>query len=603
MELSEILSLYQPVLPFFEEKWIIAAENERMLKGDHFTSAQKEKMRGQRRQSYSMASIATKLNIISATQRQSRTDWEVLASNDPNDEWKAEAASLILHDIARRQKFKHIESEIFDAGSRVSCGAVMPYVDYSNIRPEIKFRKIDYRNLIWDINGVEYEYDDAGWICELEPFYRFELEKEMGKKLNPNIYMPFGRLNGLFYQNGTMPEFDLFTKAHHYQKEKRKKYYLLFPDTAKMYGGMIVKAYDKKEKAAYNLRVLNAPYVSNGLDMEGSVEAKEETYIKETVFVGEEIIKEENYDEYPIKIYRAFHYGNDYWTFSDLLKSPQNYIDRLFAQVDYSLGTNIKDAYQLNVNALAEPAETAKEKLQNQGGVIFTKSNEDVVKPITSQGVNPQWLQIIGIMQNMLDDYGGGRSFQGLTESANESGKAIGFKLQQGSLVTYLPIDNLKRWKASVGSYVLSLVKKYDTIEHQIKLLGEDLDPRILQELQKKDLLEKSNIRDDYYLTVNPGGINYLADADFELNISETYLTDNQKQQRSAGLREFGRNIPALAVLPAYIKLLIDSEPSISQKDKKQLLLELENMNTQKQDMEQQKLNIDKANVLTKTKG
>ena len=182
----------------------------------------------------------------------------------------------------------------------------------------------------------------------------------------------------------------------------------------------------------------------------------------------------------------------------------------------------------MNVNALAESEtpESAIRKAGKTGGVIQTNTNELAIQAVPSKGINPQWIQIVTIMQSFIEDFAGGRSFQALGEGAAESGRAINLKKQQGALVAALMLDNLSRWKQSIGELALWMISEFDTAERQMKIQGDELTPEMLQLLQQDGVFTPSQIDSQKgFLTINSGGIPSLKDADFELVITESALT------------------------------------------------------------------------------
>ena len=184
----DLKNLHDAGISFFNDKWAIGKENERYKKGKHWDEDKEKKIRGQDRQPYSMAAIATKLGIISSTQRQARTMFRVEAAVDPNDEVKAELASLMLRDVERRSKFKYIESEVFDSGKDVIYGAAEVYLDHSNLEPETRVRKLDYRDVVWDVNNKTYDVDEDGlFVANIDRMYRYELKQEYGSVVDEII--------------------------------------------------------------------------------------------------------------------------------------------------------------------------------------------------------------------------------------------------------------------------------------------------------------------------------------------------------------------------------------------------------------------------------
>jgi len=608
---SDLESLHDQVISFFTEKWKEGEENERYQKVKNWSPDKEKRIKAQGRQPYSIPIANTKLNTIYATQMQARTQFKVLANVDPNDEIKAEVATLMLRDDERASKLPNIESEVFRSGVGVKYGAGEAYVDYSGIIPKVKFRKIDYKDVVWDINSRDYDLDDALWQAKIDRMYRWQSDQLYGKDdVNGELSgqnATWGREKSSYYvsknANGKN-EFDIIAVFTHYQKVMRKYWYTIHPNQLGFLGdGIYMKKFDSKQKAEEHLREINIPYIVNGFDRAGEVQDKDEVSYDKYVFADSKILRYEqtSFPSFPIKIYRCFHFEDDFWSFMDVLKSPQIFYDRLLAQIDYSFGSDIKTVYQLNVNALADGMtyEKAKAIIEQTGGVVPSNSSEAILQAVRAQGVNPQWLQIAGIMQGLMEDFAGGKNFQGLQESSGESGKAINLRQQQGALVAFLMLDNLSRWKRALGEFALYLHKEFDTVERQIKIQGAELSPEMLQVLNSNGISTPSQT-DPESMFVKVGGIDFLKDAELELTVTEAALTKNEKEFKYLQLLEMGRANQMLWQMPAYVMMLLEYNPDISSRMKKELIDQIKQYNEQQQQLEQQKLNVEKAGILQK---
>ena len=612
LSVHELESLHNQGISYFNGKWDNGSENERYKKIKNWTPEQEQKIKAQGRQVYSIPIAVTKLNTIEATQKQARSQFDVKAKVDPNDELKAELAKLMLRDDEKLSKFQYTESEIFSSGMSVMYGVGEAYVDYSKIVPVIKFRKIDYKNFVWDKNARDYLLDDALWCAKIDRMYRFEVKQQYGNKDIDGKPLDLstddssiGRQKDSYYVSKNpqqKEEFDIISVFTHYQKVVRKYWYVIHPDPMNILGeGVYMKKFRKKEDAERHLREINIPYIVGGMDRDGQVQDKDESSIDKYVFADGKILKyeETTHPSFQPKLYRSFHFEDDFWCFMDVLKSPQKFYDRLWAQIDYSFGSDIKTVYQLNVNALADGMtyEKAKEIIVQTGGVVPSNSSEAIMQAIKAQGVNPQWLQIATIAQGLMEDFGGGRSFSGLGDESGESGRAINLKKQQGALVAFLMLDNLARWKQAMGEFALYLHSEFDTVERQIKVQGGELSPEMLQILNQNGIVTQSQADSDtFYAKV--GGIDFLKDAELELTVTEAALTSSEKESQYLQLLEMGRSNQALWQMPAYIMMLMEYQPNIPQKIKKQLLEQINQMNQQQQQAEQEDRNINKAKIL-----
>jgi len=97
---------------------------------------------------------------------------------------------------------------------------------------------------------------------------------------------------------------------------------------------------------------------------------------------------------------------------------------------------------------------------------------------------------------------------------------------------------------------------------------------------------------------VKVGGIDFLKDAELELTVTEASLTESEKEFKYIQLLEMGRANQTMWQMPAYIQMLLEYDPNIPNRMKKQLIQEIQQYNQQQQQMAQQELNVKKASIL-----
>lgn len=617
---SDLVQLHTDILPVFSPSWERGEENERYVKYGHWSKKQKDEIE-KTRQAYSFALIANKINTICALQRSSRTGFRVEAAQDPNDEIKAELATIEMRDFERRTSFKYVESETFTQGVGVDYGAVEVYLDHDkDYNTVVNTRPLDYRLVVWDSNSRDYLLKDALFVAKRRPRYRKDMREDFGPIVDRisvgDMFTANARPTINYFiresRDGNT-DYDLITEITHYQRVKRTYYCALFDDHLNLNGKLGSRAvgkYRNRKEAEEKIREMKIPYLSIGQKAPANeVIRKVEDKLDKYVFTLVGILSYEetdlDADQCPIVVYRSFHLQDDWWTMTDLLKDPQIFLDRLISQIDYSLGTDVKNAYEINVDVLAdkETPESAQRKLMKSGGTIFKRGPEPAVTPIVSTGAKQQYFQLASIMQEFVEDLGGGRSFSGLKDQSNESGKAIALKQSQGQLITELFIDNLIRWKQQVGQVVLDWIGKYQTAERTIKVAGNTIEPEIKQLLMEKKLYQESSRSSTAgFAYVNQEGNpdSYLADARLELVISEGELTETDADQKLLQLLAYqkatGAPLPPDVVLQ-FIKMDASLKNKLIKAFQQQMQAAQEQAQ-QVQGMEQEKLNIEKARLL-----
>lgn len=614
---SDLVQMHTDILPVFAPSWDRGEENERYVKYNHWNQKQLSEHEKQGRQAYSFALIANKINTICALQRNTRTSFRVETAQDPADDVKAELATIEMKDFERRTQFKYVESESFMQGVGVDYGAVEVFTDRdADYNRVVNCRPLDYRLVVWDVNSRDYLLRDALFVAKRRPRYRKDMREEFGEIVDRISVSTYDRKTFSYFINesktGQM-DFDLITEITHYQRVKRTYYCALFDDYLNLNGSLNSKVagkYRSRKEAQDRIQEMKIPYLSIGQRPgENEIIRKVEDKLDKYVFTLVGILSYEETDldanQCPLIVYRAFHLQDDWWTMTDILKDPQIFLDRLISQIDYSLGTDVKNAYEMNINALAqnETPESAQRKIMKSGGVVFKQSSEPVVAPIPSAGADRQYFDLAAVMQGFIEDLGGGRSFSGLEDQKGESGKAIALKQSQGQLVAELFIDNLMRWKAHVGQVVLDWIGKYQTAERTVKVAGDSLDDQMKALLMEKKVYEDSKNRPGTgfaYINQKGNPDSYLKDARLELVISEGELTETDADQKLLQLLTYqkitGAPLPPEVVLQ-FVKMDSSLKQKLIQAAQAQAQMQAEQMKVA-QGMEQEKLNIEKARLL-----
>lgn len=614
---TQLMELHSAIAPRFEQWWREGERNERRWMGDNWDESQRAKIRRQKRQAYSLAILASKLRYISATQKQLRTSYVVEPVSDPNDEVKAQLATLQLRAVENRSNSKYVDSSTFESGLAIKYGVRKVGLDTDSVIPRVKSYTVDWKNFVWDLNSREYDIKKDSLFCaEVEKLPRIWLEKVYGKDAISGVsggdaVSAFaGRTKMNYFVNfqkdqSTELPYDMISLFRHYQKAVRTFYYVIFPDTSNFHNlnSPVVGKYRTEEEAKMRLRELNVPNLINRLPLEGEVIEREEVRMDYYEFTYNKILyfEETDLEMFPYDVYFAIRFEDKFASYQDFLNDPQLIIDRMWAQIDYSLGKDVKNVYQGNKSAL-DPSETtasAELKASQTGGIIWTKTGEEVFRAIQSQGANPQWINAIQVMTQYLEDMTGGRTFKGQGESANQSGVAIRNLQEAGGVMTSAFLDSFNQFKKAHGENLLWWIREYENEEDTIKVQGGALSQEMLQLLKQEELFQESKKNDGSgFVTLNKGGISYLKDAEVELIVREEGMTETAREKRYIQLVEAGKVDPLLNQSPTYRKLKFEAM-DLNHSDKEKITQELDALQKQMMQMEQQKIEMeDRANQM-----
>lgn len=632
---SDLLLLIDSAHPQFEPKWNNAARNEEILLANNFTDTQRQQIRAQGRQPISISQAATKITRISGIQRSQRTEFNILAAADPNDEIKAQLAKLQTHAVERRSNFANLESEIFTSAIGVIYGVSKMDLDHTDVYPRVKVGKIPYNNFMWDSNAKSFDLsDDALWVCEVEKLYREQLEEEFPNAQISDASASEGTFQGrdknAYYiskNNDGKNAYDIISKFTMEIKSPRTIYYVIFPDSQGLNGlaSVIEGKYKSREEAEERLRELQIPYLLQGLPIEGQIESRDVVGYDRYIFTYNSLLKYEQTDleMFSYNVCFGVKFEEKFVAFMDYLRDPQLFYDRFIMQIDYAMGKDNKAAFELNVNALAEgeTPETAVAKVE-QGKIILKRGVDKVLQVAESKGASPQWLGMIDLLTVILEDLSGGGQFNAKS-GTGDSGIKVQQLVQQGSLQVKPFLDNLRRWKVAVGRNILWWLRHYETAEDVIRVQGGALSPEMLQLLEKNGIYAPSQFsKGDGYITLNQEGneLSYLADSKFELEVTEEAMSDNEKRAHLLTAMEVEKTDPIFAQSVEFKKYKIGLMDNLPPDIRYKMVQEMEAIQQQNQEMakqkaqaenekmqndydiEKQKLNIERAKVLVSDK-
>ncbi len=618
---NDLITLHSAQSEHFESLWANGEENERFAMARHYSADQLKKIEAAHRSPISIPMIEHKYNTLLALQRANRTSYRVEARNDPNDEIKAELATIKMRDWEGICHFANIEDDVFPSGLGAAFGVSELFLDTDEMGNTIvNARELDYRNCVWDKNARTFEKKDGAFMAKLEGYYRFQIAEKYGKKVATEVvlggFTNVGREKSSYFvrydENGYSP-LDVIYVITHYHKTHRKHYHVMFNDNQNMNGlgkQIVVAKYRRKIDADEKLRELQLPYLMAGIKPEGEVIAKTEERLDKYVFTYTTLLEyeETELEDFPFSLYFSFYYKDKSWTLIDLLKDPQKFNDKLFMQIDASIGLDVKGTKQMNVKNLAdgESKESAVAKLNQPQEVIFTKSDAPAVQPVVTQGMKAEWFQLVTFFETLIEDLAGGASFEGLDKSQSKSGKAIEARAQLGRQLAFLFIDNMSRWKKDFGEKYLWWVAHFEDAERTVRVAGAALTKEMRAVLVQQGLFQESKTKPGTgYVTLNKEGYaqSYLKDANFELLVTEAQLSETDRQAKFQQMQGWLQLYGPQSVPPEVMAEFMDLDFTLKQKlinAAEQAQKMQQQLLATKVDQKQQEINVKKADVVRK---
>ena len=556
-ELADFVQLHEKAATEFNTRfWTSGEENKRYRKGNHWSAKETEEIESQDLIAYSLPISATKINVNVSQQMANRNEWRALGRGR-EDELNAEIKTALFKFVDDANDFENVESDVYADATGTKYGVVKRYTDYrKNAKGDIILKRIPYNQVMWDLNCKDYNIPKfASWMEEYEFFSRQQL-KEMypdkaefldgvadsefritteGEPLITNWYRTdrglqmckrvthyqrrYRTVNVNYMSDGTIETSDDNTK-----KDEETK-------------GIEPVQEERSETPEYNDATDSYNGMPNGPAMQPAVTIVKTIpriveYIEAVVFIKDTRQELDRFklgyddpegkfiesDMHCLHPYFNFFDDGDIMCLMDLFKHPQKFLDRLTMQIDKSMSKMIKSSYTI-VKALLE-----QETIDNwdelslelsTGGANLLVKDHGAIQPINSGNIIPEVFMTWKMVYQVFEDIAGGKNQQGLKESANESGKAVEKRQEAAFMISFLYIDNLRRWKKTLGEGLL---------ENIDEVYGDDKDStfRILGDAMSKDVLEILKSKQVYEDGEMPYGFGYINLANLEKSLGET---------------------------------------------------------------------------------
>lgn len=556
---SEIINFFSVLFPDFQAKYKRAEENINLVFDKHWTDEQIQRYRNKDRTEVNIPVLFQKVLALLGFEKENRN----IINGEPKgkeDELVAEMVSKLFKDIQNSDeptKYEFIRTDAFFDGVVPCYGAIKLYVESDDFgNNELKFKHIPYNEIIYDTNFTDYEREGCtrtqhhwwDYIDNLKlEFPDADFEKISADLSNKEIY-PLVEKKNLYQEAKVTDENktgrELCRRIDDY-KRVIKTYYCVYDikneekrefDTKKeaeaYVQGQIVSSIGTADMSQLGEMIAPVPQITES-DFE--IKATPKKVWQKTSIAGNVLLKQPEVlevDEDPITIYFSLFTQGKHWTIIDIARDLQLYIDRLFSQVDYNIGTDVKTVFEVNATRLhvTNPPEKAL-KIMSSGGTVFTNSDNAVIRAVPKSGTHPQYFTIFETLLQLSEDIFGGRNFQGASESTDQSGRAIERLQAAASLMALNYMDNLRRFDLMLWKKVLKYIKKYYTHKFTLKVLGDEFTQKMLEALQSNKLYEASTTIDGVgYLIFNDGDKSKVSDANLSINISQISSRRNQDE-------------------------------------------------------------------------
>lgn len=582
--ITEIVEFHTHQLPYFQTIWQRAKENIGIYGIEHWNETDKAKFKSADRTELNIPVLTQKINSILGFERENRTESKFYGVGE-EDELNGEILTKLVRwtENANNPKYDFIKSDIFRDAIIPAYGVLEIYTEEDETgRTVVRYRRIPYNHVLWDYNFTDFELQTASRLQKVRWVYIDQLIREYPSKKTEleQTSLPDYALENSDY----IPQKDLDLYFQDIQEINGKRKYLCKEITD----------YKKVNKTTYDVIKVNLDFAGDDkycfetkqeaemfiAQALGTLQIPEERWkdvyvikpvtkarIEKTIVTGNLVLQETevlDYDEFPIKILFSYFYDGKFWTPVDVSKDPQHYFDKVYAQIDKSISEGVKPSRILYPQALHPDmsVEEAELRLVRGEPIYGLDPREEPFKIINAPPMLGAYLEILQLNQVILEDLHGGRNFQGLTESAGQSGVAIQSLQSAGAMMTLNFLESLQRFEDSVAKFTLQLLLKHYDYEMTIRILGDEFSDRVMKAIEAKPFYKKSAIETGVgFLKVNSTNQKPLADSVYDIVIKPITSRKNEKDVKFQKLIQYAQ-ITGNPIPPKIVGRMLELDPS-----------------------------------------
>ncbi len=503
---NDVLAMYAEAKEIESTSRVRAYESERMYKpGGLWDKDVKSKLIASKRAALEINKIESKLDNLSGYQRQNRTDFKCLPTED-GDQRVSDILNYVIKNVTENCNYPREETKVFDDQMIGGRGLFNCFIDYDrNIQGDVIVEK--YK---WDGVGIgpheKEDLEDADYLVK-EKWYSLAKLKEMfpekADEFKPESqYMDMGRYSKSEDWDQRLATL-ISSSGGTELSNSLKKQYKLLECWRKVYQRNFILA-KSDDGFVYNADGWTNEDVSAIKTIEGVRAISRVTYrIRVTKVVVALLIE----DGYPDLAANEFHIvpayakkrNDDFWGKVEGVKDLQSAIVKAYSQFIDIL--NRMAAYGWFYDDATFPNKEEEKKFkENSSTPGFTQKVADINNlPKKEEGIkfpNELVAAIQAFNVDMREILNINVEMSG-ANSGQESGVAIRQKIVQQLLGNDYIFDNLSFAKRKVGKLILAMIQKAYTPERIMRIIGNqavkeqkmEIGGKPVQEYQREELL------------------------------------------------------------------------------------------------------------------
>lgn len=505
--ISRVHQARQSVTTTFKTKYEEMQENSDFYRLLQYSTEQLRKFSKDKRVPYTIDYITDAIDTLFGAFRLNPTDIYYFPVS-AKDELRVEVLNAVAGSVLRVNGFKWLEGHVLLDGLIEKTGAVgFEWSREKNKNGALSVFRIPPRQLMWDVNGLEYDKSKSMWMSRHRLYSKRDLinrypdlEKEINKLgFTVEVLEDLG-LSSKDYVNQILDDkLGVVALIEFYERNYSNRWFIqtktddgvdfsqTYFDTRKDAEKSIREFFQRYEQELVpqfaSLRIMPPAPPTKDVFLD-RVPVIQKTEVAHNLLVSD--TEDTDLPDFPYSTFHPYFHDGDWWSKIDTMKDPQRYMNKMFSMLDHWISSMSKGLLLIDDKIPEAEAKKVTDMFSKTGGSMRV-SDIQAYSLIESKGPAPQLFSMMEVARQNLEDKSGGRNFQGKKETASESGRAVSLRIQQGSLSSQVIFENLSSWKQNVGEKVAWYLTNYMKASEIFRLEGPELVEATKQALSQGD--------------------------------------------------------------------------------------------------------------------
>ena len=481
--INDVLAMFSEAKEIESGSRVRAYESDKMyMPGGQWDKKTKADLIAKQRAALEINKIESKLDNLSGYQRQNRTDFKCLPTED-GDQRVADIMNYVIKNVTEGCNYAREETKVFDDMMITGRGLFNCFTDYDrNIQGDIIVEKYRWDNCVFGPHGKE-DLEDCDYLVK-EKWYSLAKLKEMhpehADKFQPESkYMDIGRYSKSEDWDQRLATL-LSASGGTELSDTLKKQYKLLECWRKVYRRNFILA-NSEDGFVYSADNWTTDDIAAVKTIDGFRAIPRVTYRMRVTKIVVALLIDDGYPEelaindfHVVPAY-AKKRNDEFWGKIEGIKDLQSAINKAYSQFIDILNRMAAYGWFYDDETFSNREEEKKFK-DNSSTPGFTQKVSNIDRlPKKEEGIKfPNELvgAITAFNIDMREILNINLEMQGLQGQTQESGVAIRQKIVQQLLGNDYIFDNLSFAKKKVGKLIIAMIQQTFTPERILRIIG-----------------------------------------------------------------------------------------------------------------------------------